>query len=126
MVILRLRNVTLTTLKRRKFPRYELRRCVRTRTRAKCGRTCACACEIHSGKCAGCACMRPFYGRAMCDCTLYFLHTFWDKIARKCYVFEHLFLLWNILSGFGSSYSDLEHLILFLNTKKTMKIMKSC
>ena len=50
-------------------PRHELRRCVRARTRAMCGRTCACACEIHSGKCAGCACVRPIFGRAMCDRT---------------------------------------------------------
>ena len=51
-----------------------------------------------------------------CDVRLHFctfLHTFWDKIARKCYVFEHPFLLWNILSCFGSSFSVLEHLILF-------------
>ena len=49
--------------------RYELRRCMRARTRAICGRTCACACKIHSLKCAGCACVRPFFGRAVCDCT---------------------------------------------------------
>ena len=78
---------------------YELRRCVRARTRAMCGPTCACACEIHSGKCAECACVRPFLGLAMCDHT--FAH-FWDKIARKCYIFEDPFLLWNIFSCFGS------------------------
>ena len=27
----------------------------------------ACACEIHSGKCAGCARVRHFFGCAMCD-----------------------------------------------------------
>ena len=47
--------------------RYELRRRVRGRTRAMCGRRCAC--EIHSGKCAECVCVRPFFGRAMCDRT---------------------------------------------------------
>ena len=48
---------------------YELRRCVRARTRAICGRKFAFACEIHFGKCAGCACV------------IALLHTFWDKIA---------------------------------------------
>ena len=47
--------------------RYELRRCVRAGTRAICGHTCACACKIHSEKCAGCACVRLVFGRAMCD-----------------------------------------------------------
>ena len=76
--------------------RYELRRCVRARTRAMHGRTCACACKIHSGKCVGCACLRHIFGRAMFDLT--FAH-FWNKIARKCYsimsnpVLKHLFLL---------------------------------
>ena len=56
----------------------------------------ACACKIHSEKCAGCACVRLVFGRAMCDLT--FAH-FWNKIARKCYsitsypILEHLFLL---------------------------------
>ena len=52
----------------------------------------------------------PFLG---VRCAIALLHTFWDKIARKCYVLEHPFLLWNFLSCFGSSYSVLEHLILF-------------
>ena len=66
-----------------------------------CGRTCAC--EIHSEKCAGCACVRLVFGRAMCDLT--FAH-FWNKIARKCYsrtsypVLEHPVLLLNLLSCF--------------------------
>ena len=85
---------------------YELRRCVRARTRAICGRKFAFACEIHFGKCAGCACVRPFFGRAMCDRT--FAH-FWNKIARKCYIFEHPFLLWNVLSCFELPYSVLDH-----------------
>ena len=57
-----------------------MRRCVRARTRAMCGRTCACACEIHSGKCAECACVRPFFGRAMCD---RILHTFAHFLGQK-------------------------------------------
>ena len=60
-------------------PRYELRSCVRTRTRAMCGRTCACACKIHSGKCAGCVRVRPFFGRAMCD------HTFAHFLGQNCH-----------------------------------------
>ena len=115
------------------FTRYELRRCVRTRTRAKCGRTCACACEIHSGKCAGCACVRPFFWRAMCDHTFaHFLGQDYQIMqlfalktrsrTRMSYpVLDHLFLLWNILSCFRTSYSDLEHPILFVNTKKNHK-----
>ena len=58
------------------FARYELRRCVRARTRAMCGR--ACACEIHSEKCAGCACVRLVFGRAMCD------HTFAHFLGQTC------------------------------------------
>ena len=73
-----------------KLTRYELRRCVRARTRAMCGRTCACACEIHSEKCARCACVRLVFGRAMCDGTL---HTFWNKTERKW----HFFVLKTIL-----------------------------
>ena len=42
------------------FPRGELRRCVRARTRAMCGRTCACACEKTSKTCVRCACVRAF------------------------------------------------------------------
>ena len=40
--------------------RHELRRCVRARTRAMCGRTCACACEKTSKTCVRCACVRAF------------------------------------------------------------------
>ena len=63
--------------------RYELRRCVRTRTHAMCGPTCACVCKIHFEKCAGCACVRLVFGRAMCDHTLYstLLHFFVTKMA---------------------------------------------
>ena len=57
---------------------YELRRCVRARTRAICGRKFAFACEIHFGKCAGCACVRPFFGRAMCD------RTFAHFLGQNC------------------------------------------
>ena len=80
--------------------------CAHARTRVMCGRTCACVCEILSGECAGCTCVRPFLGLAMCDrsfahvCTLF---------ARKCYVLEHTFLLWNILSCFGPSHSVFKH-----------------
>ena len=52
----------------------------------------------------------PFLG---VRCAIALLRTFWDKIARKCYILEHPLLLWNIFSCFGSSYSVLEHLILF-------------
>ena len=69
-----------------KAARYELRRCVRARTRAMCGRICACACEIHSEKCAECACVRLVFGLAMCDCI--FSH-FWNQIAMK--LSENLF-----------------------------------
>ena len=83
---------------------YELRRCVRARTRAMCGRTCACACEIHSGKCAGCACVRPFLGRAMCDHTFaHFLGQKYQKMLRFRTSFpalEHPFLFWIILFCF--------------------------
>ena len=34
-------------------------------------------------------------------CAITLLHTFWDKNTRKCFVLEHPFLLWNILSCFG-------------------------
>ena len=71
----------------------------------------------------------PFFD-VRCATTL--LHTFGTKLpdnaacglktysrTRMSYlVLEHLFLLWNILSCFRTSYSDLEHPILFLNTKK--------
>ena len=95
------------------FPRYELRRCVRARTRAMCGRMCAGACEIHSGKRAVCACVQPFFGRAMCDCT--FAH-FLGQNCQKMLPFrtsfpalERLFLFWIILICFRTSYSVLEH-----------------
>ena len=70
----------------------------------------ACACEIHSGKCAECACVRPFFGRAMCDRILHTFAHFLGQNYQKCYVLE---LLWNIFSCFGSSFPVLEHLILF-------------
>ena len=69
------------------FPRYELRRCVRARTRAMCGRTCACACEIHSGKCARCACVRPFFVRAMCDHTFAHFFTLFGTNCQKMLLF---------------------------------------
>jgi hypothetical protein len=43
-----------------KLPRGELRRCVHARTRAMCGRTCACACEKTSKTGVRCACVRVF------------------------------------------------------------------
>ena len=93
---------------------YELRRCVPARTRAMCGRTCAC--EIHSGKCAGCACVRPFFGRAMCDRT--FAHFLGQNCQKMLHfrtsfpVLEHLFLFWIILFCF--------------RTHLTIKMLKSC
>ena len=68
------------------YARHELRRCVRTRTRAMCGRTCAGACEILAEKCAGCACVRLIFGCAMCD---HIFSHFWNKIAIK--LSENLF-----------------------------------
>ena len=101
---------------------YELRRCVRARTRAMCGHTCAC--EIYSGKCAGCARVRPFFGRAMCD------HTFAHFLGQTCQKML-LFVLkkgfQNIFSCFGASFPVLDHLILFLNTlnhKNAEKLLK--
>ena len=38
--------------------KHGLRRCVRARTCAMCGRTCACACEMTSKICVRCACVR--------------------------------------------------------------------
>ena len=84
--------------------RHGLRRCVRTRTRAMCGRTCACACEILSEKCVRCACVRHVFGCAMCDHTFaHFLHQNGQKklffvLIKNCSrisypVLEHPFLL---------------------------------
>ena len=103
--------------------RYELRRCMRARTRAMCGRTTH-TCDVQSHVCV---CVRnPFWkacgmcARAAlfsaCDvrshfCTL--LYIFSGQNCQKCYILEHPFLLWNVLSCFGSSYSVLEHIILF-------------
>ena len=65
-----------------------------------------CACKIHSGKCAGCVCVRPFFGRAMCDRT--FAH-FWGQNCQKMLHFrtsfpalERPFLFWIILFFFGT------------------------
>ena len=41
--------------------------------------SCEGACEIHSGQCAGCACVRPFFGRAMCD------RTFAHFLGQNCH-----------------------------------------
>ena len=41
-------------------PRYELRRCVRTCTRAMCGRKCACACKKTFKTCVRSVCARTF------------------------------------------------------------------
>ena len=51
----------------------------RSRTRAMCGRTCAC--EIHSEKCAGCACVRLVFGRAM------YFYTFFEQNCQKILLF---------------------------------------
>ena len=40
----------------------------------------ACACEIHSEKCAGCACVRLVFGHAMCD---RILATFGTKLQEN-------------------------------------------
>ena len=51
---------------------------------AMCGRTCACACEIHSGKCGVCACVRLFFGPAMCDHTFaHFRTLFGTKLPEN-------------------------------------------
>ena len=65
-----------------KNPRYELRRCVRTRTRAMCGR--ACASEIHFENCAGCACVRLVLSM---QCAITLLHTFLNWIVSKMLLF---------------------------------------
>ena len=85
-------------------------------------RVCMC-----SWKCAGCACVRPFLGRAH-FCTL--LHIFWGQNCQKMLhfrtsfpVLEHLFLFWIILFCFRTSYSILEHHNLLTIT---IKILKSC
>ena len=73
---------------------YELRRCVRARTRAMCGRTCAC--EIHSEKCVVCACVRLVFGCAMCDPTFaHFFEQSCHKIVLKT-ILEYPILLGNI------------------------------
>ena len=93
----------------RYFSRFELRRSVRARTRVMYGRTCACLCKIHSGKCAGCVCVRPFFGRAMCD---HVLHTFAHFLGQNCQKMLHFrtfFPALECLSCFWSSYSVLEH-----------------
>ena len=41
--------------------RYGLRRCVRARTRAMCGRTCVCACEMNSETSVRSVCVRAFF-----------------------------------------------------------------
>ena len=46
-----------------------------------CGRRCACACKIHCKKCAGCACVRVIFGRAMCDFT--FAHFLEQNYVKK-------------------------------------------
>ena len=63
-----------------------------------------------------CAC-GPFLG---VRCAITLLHTFWDKLPenatfclKNILELEFPILIWNILSCFGSSYSVLEHLILF-------------
>ena len=66
------------------FARYELRRCVRARTRGMCSRTCACACEIHSEKCAECECVRLVFVCVMCDPT--FAH-FLEQNCQKLLFF---------------------------------------
>ena len=59
----------------------------------------ACACEIHSEKCAGCACVRLVFGRAMCDPTFaHFFEQSCHKIVLKT-ILEHLILLGNIFSA---------------------------
>ena len=77
------------------------------------GMSCEGACKIHSGKCAGGACMRPFFGRAVCN------HTFAHFLGQNCQKMLHFrtsfpvlkrpFLFWIILFCFRTSCSVLEH-----------------
>ena len=60
--------------------------------------------EIHSGDCVGCAWVRPFFGRAMCDRTI--AHFFGTKLLENV-------TFYNIHSFFGTSFPVLDHLILF-------------
>ncbi len=98
-----------------------------------CGRTCACACEIHSGKCAKCACVRPFFRRAMCDHTFaHFLGLNCQKMllfvlkTRMSYsILEHPFLFWIILFCFRTSYSVLNTLNHSANRKIAEKGLKN-
>ena len=93
----RLYEVTYSLSRSYLESRYELRRCVRTR--AMCGRTCACACEIHSEKCVRCACVRLVFGRAMCDHTFaHFLEQNGQEVAFFC-----------LKNCFRTSFSPLEH-----------------
>ena len=54
-------------------------------------------------------------------CTL--LHTFWGQkmqlVLKTILELERPIPFWNIFFCFGTFFPDLEHLILFLNTKKT-------
>ena len=63
------------------FARHGLRRYVRARTRAICGRTRACACEMHSEMCVRCACVRTFFGGAKCDRTFAHFAAKWPEFA---------------------------------------------
>ena len=72
------------------YPKDELRRCVRARTRVMCVRTCAC--EIHSEKCAGCACVWLVFGRAMCH------RTFAHFLEQNCLKMLLFVLKSNVLS----------------------------
>ena len=93
------------------------------RTRAMCGRTCACACEKHSETCVRCACVRLVLGRVMCDCT--FTHFSEQNVKISCFrtsfscfrtsfpvlehpfpVLEHPFLV--LERPLRTAYSDLE------------------
>ena len=63
------------------FTRYELRRCMCAHVQNPFWKVCGiCVRAAHFAR---------------------FLHTFWDKIARKCYILEYPSLFWNIFSCFA-------------------------
>ena len=89
-----------------------MRRCVRARTRAMCGHTCACACEIHSGKCTGCVCVRLVLDLR---CATALLHTFRNKIARKMLLFVLKTILVHSIPFYNISFCS-----------RTLKMLKNC
>ena len=111
--------------------RHELRRCVRARTCATCGRTCACACEKTFKICVRCACVRALLGWSHTTHArphfLRSLQSFFGIFVQNWKVwfvkFSHWFSHWFCLSTYVHilhmyfQNADLD-LILFLNLKK--------